>query len=304
MSAIDTVPGKPNNPLLSERESLQIERANADGRQPVVFVHGLWLLQNSWERWASLFEDQGFVALTPDWPGDADGTDQARAHPQALAGRMIGELARHHEAIIRRLKRRPAVVGHSFGGALAQMLAANGFSEATVVISPAALRGVLPLPLSALKAAWPALRSPLNRKRAVPLSYEQFAFSFTNAIDEQEGRTLYNQFAVPGPAMPLFQAAFENINPWTELQVDWRSPVRGPLLIMSGERDNIVPTVVARAAYEHQSTNGDVTEFFELADRGHSLIIDHGWREVAQKALTFVQRFSQAAPTTTRRASK
>lgn len=290
MSRVGTPPGRVDDALLSERERLEIERANADGRQPVVFVHGLWLLQNSWERWAAMFEHERFVAVTPDWPGDPDSVEEANAHPQALAGRLIGEVARHHEAVIRQLDRKPVVIGHSFGGALAQMLAANGFSTATVAIDPAALRGVLPQPLSALKAAWPALRNPLNLHRAVPLSFEQFAFSFANAVDEGEARSLYEQFAVPGPAMPLFQAALENINPWTELQVDWRAPGRGPLLIISGERDNTVPSIVARAAYEHQSANGGVTEFVELTNRGHSLTIDHGWREVARTALAFVQR--------------
>jgi non-heme chloroperoxidase len=291
MNPAGTASGRADDDLLSERERQQIERANADGHQPVVFVHGLWLLQNCWDRWAAMFEDEGFVALTPEWPGDPDNVEEANARPQALAGRQIGEVARHHESLIRHLDRKPVVIGHSFGGALAQMLAANGFSTATVAIDPAALRGVLPLPLSALKAAWPALRNPLNLHRAVPLSLEQFAFSFANAVDETEGRALYEQFAVPGPAMPLFQAALENINPWTELQVDWRAPGRGPLLIISGERDNTVPSVVARAAYEHQSANGGVTEFVELAGRGHSLTIDHGWRDVAQTALTFVRRF-------------
>ena len=239
-----------------------------------------------------MFEGAGYVALAPDWPGDPVTTEEANAHPQDLAGKMIGEIAQHHEAIIRRLDRKPILVGHSFGGALVEMLAASGFSIATVAISPAGLRGVLPLPFFALKAAWPALRNPLNRHRAVPLSFEQFAFSFSNALGEAEGRALYEEFAVPGPGMPLFQAAAENINPWTELQLDWRAPSRGPLLIMAGERDHTILPVVARAAFNHQLANPGLTEFAEVHGRGHSLTIDHGWREVAEVALAFVKRFS------------
>lgn len=292
MSLENTETGSSGNMPLSERERLQIERANADGRQPIVFVHGLWLLQNCWDRWSTFFENKGYVAVTPDWPGDPASGDEANADPASLADRTIGEVARHHEEVIRRLDRKPFVIGHSFGGALAQILAATGLSLATVAIDPAGLRGVLPLPFSALKAAWPALRNPLNPHRAVPLSFEQFAFSFANALDEAEGRALYNEFAVPGPGMPLFQAAVENINPWTELQVDWLAPGRGPLLIVSGKKDNTVPTLVSRAAYDHQSANPGITEFVEIVGRGHSLTIDHGWREVAETALGFLQRFS------------
>ena len=292
MSLITTNSGSSLGEKLTERERLEVDRANADGRQPIVFVHGLWLLQNCWDHWADFFEKDDYVAVSPDWPGDPASADKANADPASLAGRTIGEVARHHQEVIERLDRKPFVIGHSFGGALAQILAAKGLSLATVAIDPAGLRGVLPLPFSALKAAWPALRSPLNRHRAVPLSFEQFAFSFANALDETEGRALYDEFAVPGPGMPLFQAAAENINPWTELQVDWLAAGRGPLMIMSGEKDNTVPTVVARAAFDRQSDNPGITEFVEVAGRGHSLTIDHGWREVAEAALVFLRRFS------------
>ncbi|TPG42666.1 alpha/beta fold hydrolase [Sphingomonas koreensis] len=277
---------------VSDNERGQIDRANADGRQPVVFVHGLWLLQNSWERWADLFEREGYVALTPDWPGDPATPEAANADPGPLAGTTIGEVARHHEAIIQKLDRKPVLIGHSFGGALVQILAAKAVSAATVAIDPAGLRGVLPLPFSALKAAWPALRNPLNRHRAVPLSFEQFAYSFANTLDETEARELYDRFVVPGPGMPLFQAAAENLNPWSELALDWRAPERGPLLILSGDSDHTVPASVARAAYDHQCANPGITEFGAIAGRGHSLTIDHGWQDVAAAALAFIRRFS------------
>jgi non-heme chloroperoxidase len=289
---VQVAPDSLDGVLLSDHDHMEIERANANPRKPIVFVHGLWLLQNSWERWVSLFEDSGYVALTPDWPGDPASAEEANADPEPLAGRTVGQVARHHETIIRQLDRKPALIGHSFGGALVQILAAKGLSVATVAIDPAGLRGVLPLPLSALKAAWPALRNPLNRHRAVPLSFEQFAFSFANAVDGSEARALYDQFAVPGPGMPLFQAALENVNPWTELQVNWRARDRGPLLIMSGDKDNTVPPSVASAAYDHQRENPGITEFVTVIDRGHSLTIDHGWRDVAEVALAFIQRLS------------
>lgn len=187
------------------------------------------------------------------------------------------------------MTRKPALVGHSFGGALVQILAGRSLSAATVAIDPAAFRGVLPLPFSSLKAAWPVLGNPVNRNRAVPLTFEQFRYSFANALDEAESRELFDAYAVPGAGTPLFQAAAANLNPWTEMKVDTHNPDRGPLLIVAGELDHTVPPVVARAAYDQQKGNPGVTEFVELPGRGHALVIDHGWRDVAQAALDFLK---------------
>src|SRR5438093_9865783 len=160
--------------LITGHEEAQIERANASGKTPVVFVHGLWLLPSSWDRWAALFEEAGYVAVTPGWPDDPETVAEARAHPEVFAGKGIGEIADYQEAIIRRLARKPVVVGHSFGGLLTMILAGRGLAAASVAISPAPFRGVLPLPIAALRSASVALRNPANWNRAVPLSYEQF----------------------------------------------------------------------------------------------------------------------------------
>jgi non-heme chloroperoxidase len=189
------------------------------------------------------------------------------------------------------LDRKPAVIGHSFGGLLTQIVAGRGLSAASVAIDPAPFRGVLPLPISALRAASPALSNPANIHRAVPLTYEQFRFSFANAVDEDEAKELYATFAVPASGTPLFQAASANINPWTEAKVDTKNPERGPLLIVSGEKDNTVPWAIANAAYKKQKRNDGVTEIVEMPHRGHALTIDSGWREVADTALAFVRRF-------------
>ena len=276
---------------ITEHERAQIDRANASDNPPILFVHGLWLLPSSWDRWAGLFEAAGYVALTPGWPDDPDTVDEAREHPEAFAHKSVAQVARHLTAIIGELKRKPILVGHSFGGALAQILAGEGHSAATVAVDPAGFRGVLPLPFSALKAAWPVLGNPLNRGRAVPLTFEQFRYSFANAVDEAEARELFDSYAVPGSGVPLFQAAAANINPWTELRVDTHNPARGPLLVISGEKDNIVPHAVAHAAFQLQQANPNPTEFIEMPGRGHALTIDHGWREVAGVALDFINRF-------------
>ena len=279
---------------ISVAERAQIQRANISGLHPVVFVHGLWLLPGSWQRWAEAFEEAGYIALMPDWPDDPATVAEANANPGVMAGKTVGQVADHFSAVIGQLERKPAVIGHSFGGLLAQILAGRGLSAVTVAIDPAPFRGVLPLPLSALKAAWPVLNNPSNRHRAVPLSYEQFRFAFANAVGEMEAQALYRDYAVPGSGAPLFQAAAANLNPWTEAQVDIDNQERGPLLVISGEKDNTVPWSIANAAFKQQQANPGLTEIVEMPGRGHSLTIDSGWREVADTALAFVRRFAVA----------
>ena len=280
-----------NAATITEYELQQVERANETGLQPVVFVHGLWLLPSSWDRWAALFEQAGYTALTPGWPDDPDTVTEANAHPEVFAHKTIGQVADHFDEIIRALRTKPAVIGHSFGGLLAQILAGRGLASATVAIDPAPFRGVLPLPISSLKSAWPVLGNPANRNRAVPLTFDQFRFGFANAVGEEEAHELYKTFAVPASGAPLFQAAVANINPWTEAKVDTENPNRGPLLIISGERDNTVPPAIAIASFKQEQRNGGVTEIIEIPNRGHALTVDNGWREVANIALKFIQRF-------------
>jgi pimeloyl-ACP methyl ester carboxylesterase len=278
-------------PTITDHEAADVARANESGRQPVVFVHGLWLLPSSWDRWSALFEEAGFTALAPGWPDDPETVEEANANPEVFAGKSVGEVADHFEEVIRGLDRKPAVIGHSFGGLLTQILAGRGCSAASVAIDPAPFRGVLPLPISALKAGRPVLSNPANRNRAVPLTYDQFRYSFANAVSEEEAKELYDTYAVPAPGKPLFQAATANLNPWTEAKVDSKNPDRGPLLIISGEKDHTVPWAIANASYKQQTDNEGVTEIIEIKGRGHALTIDSGWREVADTALSFVNRF-------------
>src|SRR3954466_15722415 len=276
---------------LTEHETQQIERANATGLTPVVFIHGLWLLPSSWDRWATVFEEAGFTALTPGWPDDPETVEEANANPEVFAGKGIEEVADHYDDVIGKLTKKPAVIGHSFGGLLTQIIAGRGLAAASVAIDPAPFRGVLPLPISSLKSSAPVLGNPANRNRAVPLTYEQFRFAFANAVPEDEAHELYDTFAVPAPGAPLFQAATANLNPWTEAKVDTRNAERGPLLIISGEKDHTVPWAIANASYKKQAKNDGVSEIVEISGRGHALTIDSGWREVADTALAFIRRF-------------
>lgn len=276
---------------ITEREAKQIEAANAGGQTPVVFIHGLWLLPSSWQSWVELFEQAGYAPLAPAWPGDPDSVEGARANPQALAGVGVAAIADHFAAVIRTLDHKPAIVGHSFGGLVTQILAGRGLSLASVAVNPAPFKGVLPLPLAAIRTTLPVLGNPLNRGRTVTLSFDQFRYGWANAVPEEEARALYEEFHVAAPGKPIFQAAMANLNPGAETRADTKNPERGPLLIFTGEKDHAVPPAMSVAAYKKQRKNPGVTEHIEMANRGHSLTIDHGWREVAENAFAFVKRF-------------
>jgi pimeloyl-ACP methyl ester carboxylesterase len=277
---------------ISEREQREIEAANASGRTPVVFIHGLWLLPSSWAAWAEFYDQAGYAPLTPDWPDDPPTVEQARAEPEVLAGKTLAQVADHTAEVIAALDAKPVVMGHSTGGLLAQMLAGRGLSAATVAIDPGVFRGVLPLPVSVLKGVGPFLLDPRTRGRAITLSFDQFRYGWANALDEQEARELYERFHVAAPGVALVQMGNANLNPRTEAKVDTTNPDRGPLLIIDGEKDHTVPWAIANAAYKLQRRNPGVTEIVRMPNRGHSLTIDHGWRQVAQTALTFVKRFA------------
>src|SRR5688572_28009460 len=274
-----------------ERELTQIEAANTSGRTPVVFIHGLWLLPSSWDNWAQLFEEAGYAAVAPSWPDDPETVEEARANPDVFAKKTLRQVADHTAEVIEGLDKKPAVMGHSTGGLLTYMIADRGLSAAAGAIDPGPFRGVLPLPRSALRSAAPVLRNPLNRGRAITLTLDQFKYGWANALGEEEAKQLYDTYHVAAPGVALMQMANANVNPFTEARVDPGNPERGPLLIISGEKDHTVPWAIANGAYKRQKRNEAVTEIVKIPNRGHSLTIDSGWREVAEKALAFVKRF-------------
>jgi pimeloyl-ACP methyl ester carboxylesterase len=278
--------------VITEHEATQVARANASSATPVVFVHGLWLLPSSWDRWVTLFEEAGYVALTPGWPDDPETVTEAREHPEVLAGKGIGEIADYEESIIRRLDRKPVIIGHSFGGLLTMILAGRGLAAASVAISPAPFRGVLPLPIAALRT--PA--SPCATPRTGTARSRSPTSSSATASRTRSARTrrrkLYLGYSVPGAGEPLFQAAAANFNPWSEAKVDSTEPGAGPMLIVLGRLGPTVPWAIANASYKKQKRNQGVTEIVKMPGRGHALTIDAGWREVAEKALEFVKRFT------------
>ncbi|WP_256921861.1 alpha/beta hydrolase [Leifsonia sp. NCR5] len=258
----------------------------------MVFVHGLWLLSSSWDKWRALFEDQGYATIAPGWPDDPGSVEEARRDPEVFAKKMVKQVTEHYLEAIDALEHEPVVIGHSFGGLIAQKIAGEGVAAATVSIDNAPFQGVLQLPASSLKSAAPVLTNPTNIGKAVSLTFEQFRYGWANHVDEAEARELYETYHVPTSGVPLFQAATANFNPFAETKVDTKNPERGPLLLISGEGDNTVPASIVEASYKIQSRNEGVTRLATVPNRGHSLTIDSGWREVADIALEFVQEFA------------
>jgi len=277
---------------ITDWERAEIDRANASGLAPVMFIHGLWLLSSSWQRWRDLFEANGYTTIAPGWPDDPPSVAEAREHPEVFAHKMVQDVTDHYLNAISELAKKPAVIGHSFGGLIAQKIAGEGASAATVAIDNAPFKGVLALPISSLKSASPVLGNPTNHGKAIALTLDQFKYGWANNLDDAEAKELYETYHVAASGAPLFQAAVANFNLFGgETRVDHANPERGPLLIVAGEADNTLPLAITEARYKIQEKNPGVTEIARIEGRGHSLVIDHGWQEVAETALSFVKRF-------------
>ncbi|MBU2667135.1 alpha/beta fold hydrolase [Actinoplanes bogorensis] len=258
-------------------------------RKPVIFIHGLWLHASSWQPWVELFAERGYEPAAPGWPGDAGTVEETRADPDALAGHGIDDVVAHFAGIFESLPVKPIVIGHSFGGMIAQKLLGLDLADAAVAIDAAQIKGVLPLPLSTLRSGFPVLGNPANSGRAVSLTAEQFRYAFGNAISEAESQELYDRWSIPAPGKPLFEAAAANFNPHSPAKVDTGNESRGPLLLMAGGRDHTVPEVVVRATLKQYRHSHAVTDIVDFPDKAHSLTIDAGWREVAETALTWLK---------------
>ncbi|WP_314222884.1 alpha/beta hydrolase [Streptomyces zaehneri] len=257
---------------------------------PVLFIHGLWLHSTSWQSWTDLFRKEGYAPSAPGWPGVPETVQEARENPESIADHGIDDVVDHYAAIIRGMETPPILVGHSFGGMIAQKLLGQDLAAAAVAIDAAQIKGVLPLPLSALRATLPVFRNPANRHRAVSLTIEQFRFAFGNALTEEESDALYGQWTIPAPGKPLFEAAAANFDAHSPAKVDTANSGRGPVLLMSGGKDHTVPRSVTLATLKQYRHSEAVTDFMTFPDRGHSLTIDSGWREVADAALAWLRR--------------
>jgi len=256
--------------------------------RPVVFIHGLWLHASSWTPWTELFQAEGYAPLAPGWPGASDTVEETRSHPEQVAGKGIDDVVEHYAQVIGGLDTAPIVIGHSFGGLIAQRLLGQDVAAAAVAIDPAPVKGVIYLPPSALRVASVALRNPANRNKAVALTPDQFRYGFGNALPAQESAELYERWTVPSPGKPLFEAAAANLVPRSPAKVNTGNKTRGPLLLIAGGHDHTVPAAIVRSTRKLYHKSPAVTDLREFNDRGHSLTIDHGWREIADEALSWL----------------
>ncbi len=257
-------------------------------KKTIVFIHGLWIHASSWKPWMDFFQQNGYETLSPGWPGDSNTVEECRSNSQAIANRGVVEVTDSYAKVIASLSEPPIVIGHSFGGLIAQVILSRGIAAAAIAIDPAPMKGVWQLPFSALKASLPVLGNPFNFKKAFSLSFNQFRYGFANALPEEEAKELYNRWTIPAPCRPLFQAAFATIA-GNETKVDTANSSRGPLLITGGEKDHIAPPVLGKASVKKYNSSL-VTDFKLFEDRGHSLIVDHGWKEVAEYSLNWIHK--------------
>jgi non-heme chloroperoxidase len=255
-------------------------------KKTIVFVHGLWIHTSAWKPWMDFFNQYGYNTINPSWPGDSATVAECRLHHQAIANRGVGEVVNHYANAIASLDEPPIVIGHSFGGLITQIILARGIAAAGIAIDPAPIKGVWQLPFSALKASLPVLANPFHVSKAVSLSFSQFRYAFANAIPETEARELYDLWTIPAPARPLFQAAVASFT-GSETKVDTRNLQRGPLLITGGVKDHIAPPVLGKASLKKYNPSLH-TDFKLFEERGHSLVLDHGWKEIAEYALQWL----------------
>ena len=259
-------------------------------RRSLVFIHGLWLHPTSWQPWMELFDRSGYRCVAPGWPGVADTVAQSRAHPEDIADKGIDDVVEHYLELIRPLPHKPILVGHSFGGMVVEKLLGLDVAAAAIAIDAAQIKGVLPLPLSALRSTLPVFRNPANKHRAVSLTANQFRYSFGNAVSVEESDRLFERWAIPAPGKPLFEAATANFSRHSPAEVDTDNDERGPLLLVMGGRDHTVPEAITESTFHQYHNSGAITDVLEFDDRGHSLVIDGGWEDVATACLEWLEK--------------
>ena len=262
----------------------------AEKPNPIVFIHGLWLHASSWGPWQELFRRHGYRTMAPGWPGEQKTVAAARGNPGTVANVGIEDITVELTSIIEQLPACPILIGHSFGGMIAEKLLGEDWAAAAIAIDAAQIKGVLRTALSAIKATFPVFKNPENKHRAVGLTAEQFRYSFANTLSEQESNDLYERWAISSPGRPLFEAGLAAFTPHSPDAVDTHKADRGPLLLIMGGRDHTVPEAITKSTFKRYRHSTAVTDLVEFADRGHSLTIDSGWHEVADACLTWLDK--------------
>ncbi len=255
---------------------------------PIVLIHGLWETSLAWENWVEYYKNRGFEVIAKSWPGmDGKTIAELRTNTESFANLGIGEIVDHYAAMIEKLEQPPIVIGHSFGGAITEILLDRGLAAAGVAIAPAPLKGIYLLPFASLKSAFPILKNPANNHKAVMLTAEEFHYGFTNGMSPEDSKAAYDRYAIPGPGHVLFQAALANFAPHAQASVNYKNPNRAPLLLVGGSLDHTVPAKVVKKTSKLQDRSGAVTYYKEFEGRNHFTLGAPGWEEVADFALNW-----------------
>jgi pimeloyl-ACP methyl ester carboxylesterase len=259
----------------------------SESADTIVLIHGLWMTALSWENWVQRFESKGYKVIARSWPGVEGDLEELRRDPSGLGKLSVSDIVDHYQGIIEALDRPPIIMDHSFGGLFTQILLDRGLGAAGVTIDPAPVKGILLLPFSALRVAFPVLSNPFNYHQAAGITKDQFRYAFGNLLSEEESKAAYERYAVPGPDHLLFQASLANFDPHAETTVDFRNNDRVPLLLVAGGKDHVAPASVTKTNYDLFKRSQAVTAYKEFPERSHFTCIEPGWEEVADFALAW-----------------
>jgi pimeloyl-ACP methyl ester carboxylesterase len=259
----------------------------------IVLVHGFWVTPRSWENWITHYQNKGFTVIAPSYPGYEVEVEALNADPTPILNSTVPQIIAHFEAVIGALDSPPIIIGHSAGGAFTQILLDHGFGAAGVAMNSAPTEGVRVVPLSQVKSTFPVLKSPANRHKVVPLTFEEWQYAFTNTFTEEEGRALWQRYAIPANGGILWGSVLANFQPGhQDTWVDYSNDNRAPLLFVSGSEDHIMPPAIQESNAKHYKSN-TVTERKEYEGYAHLLPAQQGWEKIADEVLDWALRHAR-----------
>jgi pimeloyl-ACP methyl ester carboxylesterase len=255
----------------------------------IVLIHGLWTTPLAFEFWAHNYSERGYMVYAPSWPGMERDIRALRRTPDSFASLGLREITDHYERFVLALDEPPILVGHGIGGLVVQALLDRGLGICGVAVASAPIRGIWTLPYTKMRVVTPQLFKSRRSRRTVALTPAQFHYAFMNTSPREEAQRAFERYAVPGPRRVLFQAELANLNPFAETAINVRRNNRAPLLLIAASQDHLAPPSVVLANARAYRNSLATTEFREFPGRTHFIIVQSGWREVANYTLDWVR---------------